>query len=51
MYLNGFDNYSVHVLIPKNTERNEPEINNIGDKFQDNNDLIIHNNLRNTKGK
>ena len=41
--LNGFYNYSVHFLRPKNNKSGEPEINNIGDKLQDKNDFIIHN--------
>ena len=37
--------YAMHILIPKNTKSGEPKIKNIGDKFQDNNELIIQNML------
>ena len=43
--LNGFYNYAVNGLIPRSTESGEPELNNIGDKFQDNNELVIHNGI------
>ena len=43
--------YSVHIIIPQNTESGEPEIKNIGEKFQDKNELIIRNNLISERGK
>ena len=48
MKLNGFYNYADHILRPQNTESGEPELNNVGDKSQDNNDIIIHNTIINT---
>ena len=45
MDINGFDNYSVHILRPQNTESDELQLNLIGDKYQDKNDFILHNNL------
>ena len=45
MKLNRFYNYAVHILIPQNTEGGGPELKNIGEKFQDNNELIIHNTI------
>ena len=41
MDLNGFKKDSVHVLIPLNNESGEPEIKNIGHKFQDKNEFIF----------
>ena len=41
----------MHIIIPQNTESGEPEIKNIGDKFQDKNELIIRNNLISERGK
>ena len=49
MELNGFDKYGVHALIPQNNENGGPEIKNIGEKFQDKNDPIIHNDIRNSR--
>ena len=40
--LNGFDNYSLHILGPLNTERGEPDLKQFVDKFQDNNEFILH---------
>ena len=40
--LNGFYNYAVHILRPQNIESVEPELNNIGEKPQDNNEIILH---------
>ena len=34
----------------KDTEIGEPDINKIGEKFQDNNEFILHNDLRNSRG-
>ena len=45
MDLNGFYNYAVHTLRPRNTESGETEIKKIGDKSQDNNDIILHKNI------
>ena len=43
MELNGFYNYAAHILRPQNTESGDLELNNVGEKYQDNNDLIINN--------
>ena len=43
--------YAAHVLITQNIESGEPEIKNSGEKFQYNNEFIIHKDLRNTRGK
>ena len=40
----------LHFLIPKNTGSGEPKIKEIGEKFQDNNEFILHKYLRNTRG-
>ena len=45
----GWD-YYVHSLIPKKTESGEPQIKKIGEKLQDNNEFILHKNLKNSKG-
>ena len=39
----------MHVLRPKNTESGEQEVKNIGDKSQDNNELILQNVFRNER--
>ena len=44
--LNGFYNYAVHILRPKNTESSKPYLKNVGKKYQDKNELIIHIALR-----
>ena len=49
MEINGFYNYAVYILIPQNNEIGEPELNNIGEKSQDKNDLIIHNTIINAR--
>ena len=49
MELNGFYNYAVHTIRPQNTERGEPELNNVREKSQDNSDLIIHNTIINAR--
>ena len=43
--LNRVYKQDVNILRPKNTdtESGEPELNSIGDKSQDNNELIHHN--------
>ena len=48
MELNIFYNYAVHIIRPKNTESDEPELKNIRDKSQDKNELILHNNIMNS---
>ena len=48
MELNGFFNYSGDILRPQNTEIGEPELKNVGDKSQDKNEPILHNNIINT---
>ena len=42
--------YDMHILRPKNDEGDELEINKIGEKFQDNNEFILQNNIRNSRG-
>ena len=42
MEITGIENYAVHILILKNTESGEPELKNIGEKYQDKNELILH---------
>ena len=37
----------MHILIPQNTDSCETELKNVGDKSQDNNELIIHNTIIN----
>ena len=34
--------YAVQILGPQNTESGEPELKNVGDKYQDKTELIIH---------
>ena len=49
MDLNVFYNYAAHILIPQNTESGKPELRNVGDKYQDNNELIIQTTIINAK--
>ena len=49
MELNGFYNYAMHIIIPQNTQIGEPELNNVGEKSQDNNELILHNTMINVR--
>ena len=49
MDLEWFYKYSVHILRPQNTEMGETELNNVGNKSQDKNELIIHNTIINTR--
>ena len=44
-----FENYAVQVLRPWNNEIGNPALNNIRDKWQDHNDFIINNDIRNTR--
>ena len=37
----------MNILGPQNTESEEKELNNLGEKLQDNNELIIHNTIMN----
>ena len=46
--LNKFFNYSVHILRPQNIEISAPYWKNIGDKTQDNNEIILHKNIINS---
>ena len=46
MELNGFYNYSVHILRSQNTESGVTELNNVRGKYHDKNDLIIHNTIK-----
>ena len=48
MELNGFYKYAAHNLIPQNTNSGELELKNIGEKYQNKNDLIIHNTIINS---
>ena len=43
MDLNRFYIYAVRILRPQNTESGELELNNVGKKSQDKNELILHN--------
>ena len=43
MELNVLYNYAVLTLRPQNTEIGQPELNNSGEKYQDKNELILHN--------
>ena len=43
----GFDNYAVHTLKPRNAESGEPEFKKFGEKFQYKNVRIICNNIIN----
>ena len=47
MDLDVFYNHIVHILRPKNTESDEPELNNIGEKSQGKNELILYNTIIN----
>ena len=47
MDLDVFYNHIVHFLRPKNTESDEPELNNIGEKSQGKNELILYNTIIN----
>ena len=49
MELKGFYKYAVHILIPQNTESGEPGLNNVGEKSQDKNELIIQNTIINAR--
>ena len=49
MELNGFYSYGVNILRPQNTESGEPELKNVGEKPQDNNELILHNTIINAR--
>ena len=44
MEINVFDNNAVYALIPQNSESGEPDMENIGDKFE----FVLHNNLMNS---
>ena len=46
-----FYNYYVHILRPKNTESGEPELKNVGEKYQDRKKIILHKNIINTGQK
>ena len=49
MELHGFYNYDVHTLRPRSTEIGGPELNNVGEKPQDKNDIILHNTIINER--
>ena len=44
-----FYNYAVHILRPQNTQSGEPELNNIGEKPQGENEIILHNTIVNAR--
>ena len=46
---NGFYNYAAHILKPQNTGSGEPELKNIGEKYQNKNEFIIHNTIINLR--
>ena len=47
MDINRFYNYSVHIQRPQNTETGEPELKNVGEKPQDNSELVNHSTIIN----
>ena len=47
MDLNGFYNHAEHIISPQNTESGEPDLNNVGEKFQDKIELTIHDTIIN----
>ena len=47
MYLNGFENYAVQVLITRNNESVELELKKTGENFQDKDELVLNNYIRN----
>ena len=49
MELNIVLKHAVHILRPQNTESGEPELNNVGEKYQDKNELICHNTIINAR--
>ena len=49
MDINGFNNYAVHILWPQNNKSGELELNNVGEKYQDKNELIHHKNIINAR--
>ena len=51
MELNIFYNYAVHILIPENADIDEPELKYVGEKYQDKNELILHNTIMNARWK
>ena len=42
-------NYAAHILRPKNTESGESELNNIREKYQYKNELILHKTIINAR--
>ena len=49
MDLNRFYIYAVRILRPQNTESGEPELNIVGEKSQDKNEIILRNTIINAK--
>ena len=45
MDINVFEKYDVNVLGLQNTKSGEPQLKDIGKKYQDKNEFIFHNNL------
>ena len=43
----GFYKYAAHILGTQYTEIGEPELKNVGEKHQDNSELILHNTIIN----
>ena len=49
MEIKLFYKYAVYILRPQNTESGEPELKNVGEKYQYKNDLILHNTIINAR--
>ena len=49
MDINEFYNYTARILRPQNTEIGEPDLNNVGEKPQDNNEPILQNTIINAR--
>ena len=47
--INGFYNYAVQILRPQNAESGETEVNNVVEKSQDKNQVILHNTIINAR--
>ena len=47
MEINRFYNYAMHILRQKKTKSGELELNNVGEKPQDNSEIILNNTIIN----
>ena len=47
--LKGFYIYAVHIIRPQNTESGEPDLNNVEEKSQYKNELVINNTIINAR--